>query len=312
MRIHTTISSIVNVWDINGNWVPMGNYYFLIKKINNRGQVTGILSNKHFKGKFTFESKDVFKMMAIGQARLARRCGIGGEKGMPNYPSPSNSPTNHYPNVFDFNVLSEQNNNMGLFNSSGESPLSVNNDVNTREIRNEVVEDNNVENRSVKDYELNRESLRLQRNILRSVSENNIELKEKEKEKERKEKERKEKERKEKEEENKCMICLVEIKKQIKVLPCAHKFHSFCIDRWINLKSNCPICRQSVNSSVATTSSNRNRRGRRARSSNEYSRYGVLPRVNTNSRFQVMNEGMNSYNSVLNEARRIIRNNYRI
>ena len=309
MRINTTISSIVNVWDINGNWVPMGNYYFLIKKINNRGQVTGILSNKHFKGKFTFECKDVFKMMAIGQARLARRCGIGNEQGMPSYPSPSTSPTNHYPNVFDFNVLSEQNNNMGIFNSSGESTLSVNNDVNTREIKNEIVEDNNVENYSAKDYELNRESLRLQRNILMSISENNIALKEKEKEKK-----EKEKEKKEKEEENKCMICLVPIKKQIKVLPCAHKFHSFCIDRWINLKSNCPICRQSVNSSVTTTSSNRNRnrRGRRARTSNEYGRYSSLPRVNTNSRFQVINEGMNSYNSVLNEARRIIRNNYRL
>ena len=30
--------------DINGNWIPRGNYYFLIKKINKRGQVSGILS----------------------------------------------------------------------------------------------------------------------------------------------------------------------------------------------------------------------------------------------------------------------------
>ena len=52
-----------------------------------------------------------------------------------------------------------------------------------------------------------------------SISENNIALKEKEKEKE----------KKEKEEENKCMICLVPIKKQIKVLHVPISFTVFAL-----------------------------------------------------------------------------------
>ena len=31
--------------------------------------------------------------------------------------------------------------------------------------------------------------------------------------------------------------------KQVDALPCAHAFHSHCLDRWIQYKRECPVCR---------------------------------------------------------------------
>ena len=45
-----------------------------------------------------------------------------------------------------------------------------------------------------------------------------------------------------------CCICLEKITKENSVaLPCAHVFHSDCINKWININPSCPLCKQSVN-----------------------------------------------------------------
>ncbi|EGG17258.1 phosphatidylinositol transfer protein [Cavenderia fasciculata] len=45
-----------------------------------------------------------------------------------------------------------------------------------------------------------------------------------------------------------CSICLdeFEIDNHLKTLPCLHHFHSECIDKWLKIKANCPICKSSL------------------------------------------------------------------
>jgi hypothetical protein len=54
-----------------------------------------------------------------------------------------------------------------------------------------------------------------------------------------------------------CAICLEQITSQsAESLPCAHVFDSPCIQKWLTIKSNCPVCKVStgtpVNQSTAT------------------------------------------------------------
>jgi E3 ubiquitin-protein ligase RLIM len=45
-----------------------------------------------------------------------------------------------------------------------------------------------------------------------------------------------------------CYICLdaFEVGSEMKCLPCLHKFHPPCIDRWLARSFTCPLCKQSV------------------------------------------------------------------
>ena len=43
-----------------------------------------------------------------------------------------------------------------------------------------------------------------------------------------------------------CSICLTDITLNKKELGCKHNFHKQCIDKWLEKKSNCPICRKEV------------------------------------------------------------------
>ena len=44
----------------------------------------------------------------------------------------------------------------------------------------------------------------------------------------------------------KCFICLKNITNEFIILPCGCKsiYHNKCIDRWFNIKKNCPTCRK--------------------------------------------------------------------
>ncbi|XP_022765815.1 RING-H2 finger protein ATL52-like [Durio zibethinus] len=51
--------------------------------------------------------------------------------------------------------------------------------------------------------------------------------------------------------EDMCAVCLGDFKEGelIRVLPdCLHFFHVACIDTWLNLQSNCPLCRADTSS----------------------------------------------------------------
>lgn len=95
--IKTTISTNRNIYDAKGNYLPIGNYYFFIKRFENNLAIGDVNCRGHF-GEFTFELSKVIKMMSIGQARLARRANLV-EDGMPNYTSPMTSPSHAFYNT---------------------------------------------------------------------------------------------------------------------------------------------------------------------------------------------------------------------
>eukprot|EP00188_Purpureofilum_apyrenoidigerum_P000336 Plantae.Rhodophyta-Purpureofilum_apyrenoidigerum.ctg11410.p1 GENE.Plantae.Rhodophyta-Purpureofilum_apyrenoidigerum.ctg11410~~Plantae.Rhodophyta-Purpureofilum_apyrenoidigerum.ctg11410.p1 ORF type:complete len:157 (-),score=14.67 Plantae.Rhodophyta-Purpureofilum_apyrenoidigerum.ctg11410:209-643(-) len=45
-----------------------------------------------------------------------------------------------------------------------------------------------------------------------------------------------------------CPICMCEFERRqkMKVLPCRHKFHSRCIDKWLKINANCPMCKARI------------------------------------------------------------------
>lgn len=95
--VKTSISTNRNIYDEKGNYLPSGNYYFLIKEFNSN-IITGNITCRGEFGEFTFECSKVIKMMAIAQSRLARRANLQ-ETGMPTYASPVNSPSHAFYNT---------------------------------------------------------------------------------------------------------------------------------------------------------------------------------------------------------------------
>lgn len=45
-----------------------------------------------------------------------------------------------------------------------------------------------------------------------------------------------------------CSICLeaMGVRSSVKTLPCWHRFHESCIDRWLGLHNSCPVCKTAV------------------------------------------------------------------
>ena len=167
-KINTTISATDTFFDLDGNIVPSGNYYFEVKKIQGN-EFSGDLIQKGKYGEFRFKAKDLVKMMSVGQARLARRANID-EDGIPKCDSPSVKQNRVFASFLSANVT-----------------------------RNTVV----------KTYD--EASLLKKENPM-------------------------------------CSICLTDITLDKKELSCNHMYHKKCIDKWLERKSTCPVCRKEVGS----------------------------------------------------------------
>ena len=98
-RIKTTISSNNNIFDVNGQWLPKGNYYFCIDEFTDT-TAKGELFERSFNADYEFYLKDLVRMMSIAQARLARRANIS-DSHMPSSASPTMSPIST-PNELSF------------------------------------------------------------------------------------------------------------------------------------------------------------------------------------------------------------------
>jgi len=48
-----------------------------------------------------------------------------------------------------------------------------------------------------------------------------------------------------------CSICMYEyeVDQEVRTLPCEHEFHATCIDRWLRIKRECPLCRADITQS---------------------------------------------------------------
>jgi len=91
--IKTNISSSRNIIDINGHWLPPGNYKFLVKRVNDRSCLGAISWDRcdHYGQDYEFRTRHLVRMMAVAQGRLARLAGIS-DFGTPSYADPIPSP----------------------------------------------------------------------------------------------------------------------------------------------------------------------------------------------------------------------------
>ena len=169
-NINTTISATNTFFDLDGNIVPTGNYYFNVKNITGN-EFTGDLIQKGLYGEFKFKAKDLVKMMSVGQARLARRASID-ETGIPKCDSPNVTQNRVFASFLSGKV---------------------------------------ARNTIVRTYD--------EASLLNVKQENPM-----------------------------CSICLTDITLNKKELSCKHKYHKICIDKWLERKTTCPVCRKEVGS----------------------------------------------------------------
>jgi hypothetical protein len=47
-------------------------------------------------------------------------------------------------------------------------------------------------------------------------------------------------------EEGECAICLDGVEGAAKEMPCGHRFHGECLERWLGVHGNCPVCRREL------------------------------------------------------------------
>jgi hypothetical protein len=96
VSIKTCISTYKDMWDLNGQWLPPGNYYYTITSYKDDKYIGNIYC-KTLQAEFTFKGLQLISMMAQSQARLIRRTALPLDRLMPKYSSPSNSPISSYP-----------------------------------------------------------------------------------------------------------------------------------------------------------------------------------------------------------------------
>ena len=41
-----------------------------------------------------------------------------------------------------------------------------------------------------------------------------------------------------------CAICLLPLSDNTNTLPCQHAYHKECIEKWLNIRNICPLCRE--------------------------------------------------------------------
>lgn len=91
VNVQTTISVCTETVDEVGRLLPPGNYFFTIKRMFQH-MCSGMLYNRGEFGTFTFKYTALMKMVAVAQARLARRANLSGiSEHMPTYDSPRES-----------------------------------------------------------------------------------------------------------------------------------------------------------------------------------------------------------------------------
>lgn len=95
--LKTTISCREDIFDMEGQWLPKGNYYFSVTNLSSEA-VEGRLVERSFQASYKFRPKDIIMMMSNAQARLARRANIVHEY-MPNVPSPRGTQTTNLPSL---------------------------------------------------------------------------------------------------------------------------------------------------------------------------------------------------------------------
>jgi hypothetical protein len=65
-----------------------------------------------------------------------------------------------------------------------------------------------------------------------------------------------------------CAVCLSEHSAgdQLRILPCGHRFHVACCDRWLQRNKRCPLCVRAIDEAVASEPISRCPRRMKARS----------------------------------------------
>jgi len=50
--------------------------------------------------------------------------------------------------------------------------------------------------------------------------------------------------------ERQCMVCLEEFQdgENLRILPCLHRYHQACVDRWLKENRHCPVCKHDITS----------------------------------------------------------------
>ena len=56
-------------------------------------------------------------------------------------------------------------------------------------------------------------------------------------------------------ENQKCPICLDELESETKETSCGHTFHNYCLDKWLETKNSCPLCRKNLKQKVTSVPS---------------------------------------------------------
>ena len=95
--VKTTISCREDIFDMDGQWLPKGNYYFSVTNLSSRA-IEGRLYERSFQASYKFRPKDMIMMMSNAQARLARRANIVHEY-MPTATSPRMSQVSNLPSI---------------------------------------------------------------------------------------------------------------------------------------------------------------------------------------------------------------------